>query len=838
MSELEKQVMRWLADYQYQIISVNQSISGIDPYVIPIHAKAPNGEHIWIEVKDNKRSINKRDVQALHSRFVQIEKEYHDGARAWCFQQVFVVSRKGFSDNAVAWANQFGIHCLELSPDGQVVPSRGGQGSYASRAPSDSFSQSPPQASSGRFSAFSSAYLSLLERRNLLLYLALGMVFTFLVVFLLTTKLSKPNPAINKHSSHERNIRKHSSIGERKSVKRQDLVSHRLWKEASLAVKQNNFSRAAKLYKQMQSVSFPLVPTWHLQANEAWALAQVRQFLRGNELLQKAENSYKQWKRSLWRNGGKLTYYMRLTSHKVFARAHWHLAKSGSMTARLRHLGAVWLLYVYSPLSGKAEPLWWRKVRTASVSLRPSHSFLYKAARRYASHPYRQYNKAEALLSMISLRSRFWRRRVEMKRMDIAFARKRWAQVLQLSSRFLYRYNRRSDKRLRHRAMRLNAIASYHRFGRKSFELALARIPSYAMKERLKAYYAVAVEQLETGKDLQSIQSFSFLAARSKGWEKLAALWFLGLLNYKQKNNAKAIDYWSRARLYTSSSAWKIRLSYWLSKAALNNGLRSLAKTHTNYLCQKYPMNYYSLLFCPSKGMISTFPRKDSIRWAPSVFLRNRLNSLSSTERCRELDRQIWQEPKPGAGLVLEAARCFSRTGQWKKSYHLFAGYRIASLWKGELSKETAKAFFPRPGHIWPLLQKVSKKKDVPLLLAASIMLRESNFTSERSYAARVGLMGVDSTWSHITPLEPRRNIAIGLERIRNLIRRFGLLVGVSAYRGIEADVYKSKIAHPGLAEELLLETGPNKAWLYARGPRNGVHWYYLMYKKLYGTSL
>lgn len=63
-------------------------------------------------------------------------------------------------------------------------------------------------------------------------------------------------------------------------------------------------------------------------------------------------------------------------------------------------------------------------------------------------------------------------------------------------------------------------------------------------------------------------------------------------------------------------------------------------------------------------------------------------------------------EPKPSAGWVLEAACCFSRTKQWKKSYHLFSSYHMTSLRKDVLSKETVETLFPWSAYIWPLLDR------------------------------------------------------------------------------------------------------------------------------------
>lgn len=880
MSVFQKQVTQWLRDNQYTIVQHNEVVSGQTiQYTVPIHAMTSRRDadqilkklmyigiafvlffgvslsfsfmrsftwvtvglvlcsilggvyiyfkkeqdvqrHVWVEIKEGKIRVNQAQVQKLYAVYSGLQNENRKkNSTLWSPRYLLLFSSTGFSSNALKWAQEYNIDCWEWNPEAARF--------VRGQEPFDLDASSRP--STVAFAP--TELLQLLKLKKTLYSLAILSVCV-LTTFFFFYILSASKERHTKETQGSFQVRSQPTPDEPV-----DLQSHQLWKRAVQAEHAQQFTKSAMLYGQLQQTSFPLFPKWRMLAYESSSLSRSHQRNKAYLQLQSAERAYIRWKKRLRRQGGKLLYYMRLESHKSIGDAHWYYAKTSTRQTQMRHLGEVWIEWPLNPHAGQAQEQWWVAYSNPQLRKQESWRWLYKAGRSYALDTYRNYRRAERILAFLTRKAnRRWRRKAYFLSIQIAARRGQWSKVKKLASRFQRIFRKGYERRVRDKALQLYAKAQLYQRGMSAFKTALRSISSQRTKVHMRAHYDAIQSLLQYGRYTQAESLTQWLIQHGNSWFRKHALWYQGVLHYVQNRYAQAYTTWSTMHAQSHRTPWKMRLLYWMGYAAwkAQNTQESTAAWST--LCTDYPLSQWGMRACKRIQVKLRVSNKEQDSWPPQKHVYKRWKHLQSGDfsRCLELRRILYLQARPSPELSQRTAQCYARHKKWGLSFQILKNHRMHALWTGKWSKTTMRLMFPRPRQVWPSVQKIAQEYKLDPLLVMAIMRRESDFKPHETFAARIGLMGLDPLWTSKRPFAKEDNLRIGLHRIAQLSQRYTTELGIAAYRGYEKEVRLVYRKNRKAPREMLPELLPYKSWEYIRGHRSSILWYYQIYKWLY----
>lgn len=82
-------------------------------------AKGQVQQHIWVECKDRKSTIKRRDITQLDVSVTNVRDQ--DSNADWRPDEVWFASTSDFDQDAIAFARKLRIRCLHVKQDGSVI---------------------------------------------------------------------------------------------------------------------------------------------------------------------------------------------------------------------------------------------------------------------------------------------------------------------------------------------------------------------------------------------------------------------------------------------------------------------------------------------------------------------------------------------------------------------------------------------------------------------------------------------------------------------------------------------------------------------------------------------
>lgn len=641
------------------------------------------------------------------------------------------------------------------------------------------------------------------------------------------------------------------------------------YKQAEQWLKQGKYQQAISLYRMLRNTIRGPVPEWKLLAREAYAQVGIKQITEAADLLKRAEKEYTAWKKRLNRTGSNMTYYMRMDAHQAIGEVYWFLAQSTSGSQRLSLLQELWMKWEICDKAQPAEETWWREVSSNPQGSGLSFDAIYQAAKSYKAHPYHLHDRALVLLKYLSQHgNRDWPAWAHLRLTETALAQHNWRQTTQLAQSFLknkaYRRHmgRNTHKRQVKKIHLYLAIASYHLHGVAAFHNHL--IPSRSRGVQAQYMYELGYAQQIAGDNKGAIVSYE--AALSKMSSSLHSgrynlSWRLGFLYLVEGRFKDAYRMW--LPLYEKTFA-KIRgilpvkghverdeyhvfihwldLVYWLARAAEQSGDTTQAQEKYKFLCEKFPLNLWGMNSCRRLGKtysphLPARPLEQWSRWDDDWKRYQYYRCQNDTDGASlVLMRRLYEQSVPDPGLVILTAKTLARQGHWGYSFHILKTHQLKEMFEGKLPRSLYELAFPRPPSSWPLIQKAADEARLDPLFLAAMIRRESDFTPDLRFAARVGMMQLDPIWANTLPIDLQANLKMGATRLAQLKHSFShLSLAMAAYRRFTQNVKRAASHHSSTEPDVLLNLGHLESpRAYTIDQRSGTYWYYQMYRWLY----
>ena len=119
--ELENRVKLWACKkFKATDSATRYFVNGLSvtkPFEVDVWIKIPTGlfgwstTNVWIECKDRKASIKRRDVFDLVSKAKDVYQAVKKGKQALYFDKLMIVTTSRYDSDAIALANQEGVAC-------------------------------------------------------------------------------------------------------------------------------------------------------------------------------------------------------------------------------------------------------------------------------------------------------------------------------------------------------------------------------------------------------------------------------------------------------------------------------------------------------------------------------------------------------------------------------------------------------------------------------------------------------------------------------------------------------------------------------------------------------
>jgi hypothetical protein len=95
------------------------AILGIGCSLLAGHAKDRVERHIWTECKDRRSTVKRKDITDLASTVANVRAE--DSGAPWRPDEIWFASTSKFDQDALAFARELRIRCLQVAADGTIV---------------------------------------------------------------------------------------------------------------------------------------------------------------------------------------------------------------------------------------------------------------------------------------------------------------------------------------------------------------------------------------------------------------------------------------------------------------------------------------------------------------------------------------------------------------------------------------------------------------------------------------------------------------------------------------------------------------------------------------------
>ena len=117
---LEQKVMAWAKRKFDAEVDTRYQVNGLSvkrPYEVDVWVRIPGGflkrtKDLWIECKDRRESIKRRDISDLINKAKDVYQAANVGREDSYFDQLMFVSTSSYDSDALALADQEGVACI------------------------------------------------------------------------------------------------------------------------------------------------------------------------------------------------------------------------------------------------------------------------------------------------------------------------------------------------------------------------------------------------------------------------------------------------------------------------------------------------------------------------------------------------------------------------------------------------------------------------------------------------------------------------------------------------------------------------------------------------------
>lgn len=632
-------------------------------------------------------------------------------------------------------------------------------------------------------------------------------------------------------------------------------------RELKQAFKQNENTKALQLAQRLRS-EIPLpVPLWQILAWEVIARAKAGQKDEPLKLIKQAEETYKQWKKSLRQQKIQFYYYLRKPAHLVMGEAYWQTSKNFSGAEKAYLLGQIWTDWILSSRSAAAEKLWWDHFSQNKTHPGLSQTQLLQAAEQYFAPDVNQYSKGLELYQYLYDRTDgFEKCEIFADLLWAYYKRKQWSQIIdhhpQIHSSCSKKMSKKKKRELIARSLRYFIVATFHQHGLQQAYKQLENFSRKDIHEKINTITAIASHLVEQKRIKSAIRVYEktlpLTQKQSKYIQINKTLLNLGYALYTAGRYRNAYFTFEKIKKMLHpirDYRGIVTVTYWSAMAAKNMDEKDEAEKQHRDLCLNYPLHILGMKSCKAIGKsLSDIEAPSTLMdWNPSGEDRTRWQQLVEYQEhdgvALELMRQLSSQQDPPLGLVEQTAKAYARVEDWFTSFTILYAHRLRDMYQNRLPKPLWNVAFPRPSKLWSLLKRISQSHQRDPLLIAAIVRRESHFLPEHQEYYRSGLMGLHPSWSSSITFDPEQNLQQGIQRLKILQDQFSSpILGVMAYRGTQPQLREIMQSYDNLSENSAavlgcIHPGIRSPASYVFDQHDGILWYYYIYQWLYPSS-